>query len=186
MWDKVAYCESGGNWAINLGSGYYGGLQMLGSDVAQLRRHRVRRRPPTRRAASSRSSSPSASSTTSAWALAGCTELGLRWSRDEVRANARVPRLDRVAVQPQAQGRRLMPLMNGLSGRPGSPVMRRSGHPAAQLVEHHGDLAAGEVGAEAEVRAAGAEADLGRRDRAGDVERGTGPANIRSSRLAEL
>ena len=31
MWDKVAYCESGGNWAINLGSGYYGGLQMLGS-----------------------------------------------------------------------------------------------------------------------------------------------------------
>ena len=31
VWDKVAYCESGGNWAINLGSGYYGGLQMLGS-----------------------------------------------------------------------------------------------------------------------------------------------------------
>jgi hypothetical protein len=31
VWDKVAYCESGGNWAINRGSGYYGGLQMLGS-----------------------------------------------------------------------------------------------------------------------------------------------------------
>jgi resuscitation-promoting factor RpfA len=31
VWDKLAYCESGGNWAINLGSGYYGGLQMLGA-----------------------------------------------------------------------------------------------------------------------------------------------------------
>lgn len=27
MWDKVAKCESGGNWAINTGNGYYGGLQ---------------------------------------------------------------------------------------------------------------------------------------------------------------
>jgi uncharacterized protein YabE (DUF348 family) len=27
MWDSVASCESGGNWAINTGNGYYGGLQ---------------------------------------------------------------------------------------------------------------------------------------------------------------
>jgi hypothetical protein len=26
-WDGVAACESGGNWAINTGNGYYGGLQ---------------------------------------------------------------------------------------------------------------------------------------------------------------
>jgi resuscitation-promoting factor RpfE len=26
-WDAVAGCESGGNWAINTGNGYYGGLQ---------------------------------------------------------------------------------------------------------------------------------------------------------------
>ncbi|MET7935789.1 transglycosylase family protein [Streptomyces sp. NPDC005322] len=26
-WDKVARCESGGNWRINTGNGYYGGLQ---------------------------------------------------------------------------------------------------------------------------------------------------------------
>ena len=26
-WDKLAQCESGGNWAINTGNGYYGGLQ---------------------------------------------------------------------------------------------------------------------------------------------------------------
>jgi nucleoid-associated protein YgaU len=26
-WDVVAQCESGGNWAINTGNGYYGGLQ---------------------------------------------------------------------------------------------------------------------------------------------------------------
>ena len=31
MWDKLAYCESGGNWAINTGNGYYGGLQFLAS-----------------------------------------------------------------------------------------------------------------------------------------------------------
>ena len=27
VWDRVAACESGGNWAINTGNGYYGGLQ---------------------------------------------------------------------------------------------------------------------------------------------------------------
>src|SRR6202048_535842 len=26
-WDRVAACESGGNWAINTGNGYHGGLQ---------------------------------------------------------------------------------------------------------------------------------------------------------------
>ena len=26
-WDGVAKCESGGNWSINTGNGYYGGLQ---------------------------------------------------------------------------------------------------------------------------------------------------------------
>jgi uncharacterized protein YabE (DUF348 family) len=27
VWDKLAKCESGGNWSINTGNGYYGGLQ---------------------------------------------------------------------------------------------------------------------------------------------------------------
>lgn len=27
VWDRVASCESGGNWSINTGNGYYGGLQ---------------------------------------------------------------------------------------------------------------------------------------------------------------
>lgn len=26
-WDALAFCEAGGNWAINTGNGYYGGLQ---------------------------------------------------------------------------------------------------------------------------------------------------------------
>ncbi|MGW1172511.1 transglycosylase family protein [Kitasatospora sp. NPDC002543] len=30
-WDKVAQCESGGNWAINTGNGFYGGLQFTSS-----------------------------------------------------------------------------------------------------------------------------------------------------------
>jgi hypothetical protein len=25
MWDRIAKCESGGNWHINTGNGYYGG-----------------------------------------------------------------------------------------------------------------------------------------------------------------
>ena len=28
VWDRVAACESGGNWSINTGNGYYGGLQI--------------------------------------------------------------------------------------------------------------------------------------------------------------
>ena len=31
MWDRIARCESGGNWHINTGNGYYGGLQFLTS-----------------------------------------------------------------------------------------------------------------------------------------------------------
>jgi LysM repeat protein len=32
VWDNLAACESGGNWAINTGNGFYGGLQFtLGS-----------------------------------------------------------------------------------------------------------------------------------------------------------
>lgn len=27
VWDRVAQCESGGNWQINTGNGFYGGLQ---------------------------------------------------------------------------------------------------------------------------------------------------------------
>lgn len=30
-WDRVASCESGGNWAVNTGNGYYGGLQFTTS-----------------------------------------------------------------------------------------------------------------------------------------------------------
>jgi uncharacterized protein YabE (DUF348 family) len=31
MWDRIAQCESGGNWHINTGNGYYGGLQFATS-----------------------------------------------------------------------------------------------------------------------------------------------------------
>ncbi|WP_405485298.1 transglycosylase family protein [Nocardia sp. NBC_00511] len=33
-WDGVAQCESGGNWGINTGNGYYGGLQFSQSTWA--------------------------------------------------------------------------------------------------------------------------------------------------------
>ncbi len=31
VWDQIAQCESGGNWSINTGNGYYGGLQFAHS-----------------------------------------------------------------------------------------------------------------------------------------------------------
>lgn len=31
VWDQLAQCESGGNWAINTGNGYHGGLQFSAS-----------------------------------------------------------------------------------------------------------------------------------------------------------
>ncbi len=31
VWDRLAGCESGGNWSINSGNGYYGGLQFSAS-----------------------------------------------------------------------------------------------------------------------------------------------------------
>src|SRR5205085_11448341 len=30
-WDRLAGCESGGNWSINTGNGFYGGLQFTAS-----------------------------------------------------------------------------------------------------------------------------------------------------------
>ena len=33
-WDKLAQCESGGNWAINTGNGFSGGLQFTPSTWA--------------------------------------------------------------------------------------------------------------------------------------------------------
>lgn len=33
-WDRVAQCESGGNWSINTGNGYYGGVQFSASTWA--------------------------------------------------------------------------------------------------------------------------------------------------------
>ncbi|MGW4807277.1 transglycosylase family protein [Kitasatospora sp. NPDC004272] len=34
-WDKVAQCESSGNWSINTGNGFYGGLQFTSSTWAE-------------------------------------------------------------------------------------------------------------------------------------------------------
>jgi hypothetical protein len=31
VWDAIAACESGGNWSIDTGNGYYGGLQFSAS-----------------------------------------------------------------------------------------------------------------------------------------------------------
>ena len=38
-WDAVARCESGGNWSINTGNGFYGGLQFTSSTWAAFGGH---------------------------------------------------------------------------------------------------------------------------------------------------
>lgn len=35
VWDRLARCEAGGNWAINTGNGYYGGLQFTAGTWAR-------------------------------------------------------------------------------------------------------------------------------------------------------
>ncbi len=42
MWDKIAQCESTGNWSINSGNGYYGGLQFDIQTWIGCRRRRLR------------------------------------------------------------------------------------------------------------------------------------------------
>lgn len=61
-WDAVAQCESGGNWSINTGNGYYGGLQFSQSSWSPPA-VRSTRPAPTWPARPSRSRSPRSSST---------------------------------------------------------------------------------------------------------------------------
>ena len=39
-WDRLAGCESGGNWGINTGNGYYGGLQFSARTWAGFHGHK--------------------------------------------------------------------------------------------------------------------------------------------------
>ncbi|ASU81268.1 hypothetical protein CDG81_18930 [Actinopolyspora erythraea] len=45
VWDRLAECESGGNWHIDTGNGYYGGLQFLRSTWASYGGERYARYP---------------------------------------------------------------------------------------------------------------------------------------------
>ena len=81
-------------------------------------------------------------------------------------------------------GRCLIPLMKFDWSRSGSPDGADVGHPLEQLLEHHGDLAPGQVGAEAEVRAR-ARRSRGGRSACGRGRSGTGRRTPAASRLAE-
>ena len=69
------------------------------------------------------------------------------------------------------------------AGGAGSSVACDVGHLAVKFLERHADLAAGQVGAEAEVRAAAAETDVG--IGCAPTSKVHGSANFASSRLAE-
>ncbi|RKT83548.1 Transglycosylase-like domain-containing protein [Saccharopolyspora antimicrobica] len=45
VWDRLAKCESGGNWSINTGNGYYGGLQFSRATWASYGGERFHRYP---------------------------------------------------------------------------------------------------------------------------------------------
>ncbi len=44
QWNHVARCESGGNWHLNTGNGYYGGLQISAQTWASFGGHHYARR----------------------------------------------------------------------------------------------------------------------------------------------
>jgi resuscitation-promoting factor RpfA len=43
VWDRVAHCESSGNWHISTGNGFYGGLQFTARTWAAFGGHRYAR-----------------------------------------------------------------------------------------------------------------------------------------------
>ena len=60
VWDALARCESGGNWATNTGNGYYGGLQFSSAPgrPTAARVSRATRRGPPRSRSRPRSATP--------------------------------------------------------------------------------------------------------------------------------
>ena len=59
VWDRLAQCESGGNWGISTGNGYSGGLQFSPGYLGRQRRLRLGRRRQPRRADPRRRARPS-------------------------------------------------------------------------------------------------------------------------------
>ena len=57
-WDRVAQCESGGNWKINTGNGFYGGVQFAAGTWKAYGGRDVRRPGTSRQPRPSRSRSP--------------------------------------------------------------------------------------------------------------------------------
>ena len=77
VWDKIAQCESGGNWSINTGNGFYGGLQFTPRHLARVRRHRACRTTPAARQQIAVAKKVQAAQGWGAWPA--CTgKLGLR------------------------------------------------------------------------------------------------------------
>ena len=75
-WDRLAQCESGGNWAINTGNGYHGGLQFSQGTWAAYGGTSSRPRP-TRPRVSSRSRSRRRPLPVRGW---GAGRLSARWA----------------------------------------------------------------------------------------------------------
>ena len=80
VWDRLAQCESSGNWAINSGNGFYGGLQFLPATWDGFGGGAFAPRADLASRESSKSSWPSASSPKQGWnAWPECSrKLGLR------------------------------------------------------------------------------------------------------------
>ena len=94
-WDRLASCESGGNWGINTGNGYYGGLQFADGTWDGSRRRASTPRAPTWPPGPSRSSSPPASSTTGAGRRGRPAAAGWAWAATSVARRSPPPRSSR-------------------------------------------------------------------------------------------
>jgi cell wall-associated NlpC family hydrolase len=100
-WDKVADCESSGNWAINTGNGYFGGLQFSPSTWAAYggRSYAPQANQATRAQQIAVAERVLAAQGPGAWPVCG-PRAGL--SRSSVRAPAPAPRHRSVTVKPKA------------------------------------------------------------------------------------
>ena len=113
VWDQLAKCESGGNWAINTGNGYYGGLQFNKSTwdwpTAATSTRRCRTRPP----ANSRSRSRPRSATQAAATAPGRAAPASWASPSKTSAPRTVGRRSRYGARPTVMFTRFAPPLTG-------------------------------------------------------------------------
>ncbi|MEV3873659.1 transglycosylase family protein [Streptomyces sp. NPDC049906] len=130
VWDRIAQCESGGNWSINTGNGYHGGLQFA---------------PGTWRAHGGTAYAPTADRATRAQQIAVATRVQRAqgwgaWPVCSRRAGASGPAP--AAASPSAQGNRATPRTPERPVAPSAPPPAAAQPAASERAPGHPDRGA--------------------------------------------